>query len=218
MKISIKVGARSSPLSQIQLRELCDALLKYYPKLLFKTVLVESPGDRNQQVSLRSLEKNDFFTRDLDEMVLEKKIDIAVHSAKDLPNPLPRGLVVAAMTPSIDRRDSLVLRQKDRIHSMRSGAMIGTSSARREAGVKRLRADCKFVDLRGQIEHRLQHLEKGTLDGVVVAEAALIRLNLTHLNRIFIPGPFLSLQGKLAAVVSADNLKMRNLLSCLSDN
>lgn len=155
----------------------------------FEVVWVETMGDRDQTTSLRGMEKTDFFTRDLDELLLSGKIDAAVHSAKDLPDPLPKGLVIAALSRGVDSRDSLVIKREP-------VRLVATSSVRREESVRALYPDCQFVDLRGTIQQRLEK----DVDGVVIAEAALIRLKLTHLKRVFLPGPVAPLQGKLAIV------------------
>jgi hydroxymethylbilane synthase len=160
---------------------------------VFDVVWVETVGDRDQETSLRGMEKTDFFTRELDQMLLEGKIDLAIHSAKDLPDPLPKGLKVAAISKGVDPRDVLVLKQEP-------VQIVATSSARREEAVKQLYPHCQFVDVRGTIQERLAK----DVDGVVIAEAALLRLKLTHLKRIFLPGETALMQGKLAIVCRED--------------
>lgn len=178
------IGARSSPLSRAQVEE-----VKREFGLDFEVIWVE---DLDKTTSLRGLEKTDFFTRELDQMVLQGKIDAAIHSAKDLPDPLPPGLAVI-YSKGLDPRDSLVIKREP-------VCVVATSSERREEAVRQLFSNCAFVDVRGTIEERLAK----EVDGVVVAEAALIRLNLTHLKRIFLPGPTAPLQGKLAIVYRHD--------------
>lgn len=180
----LKVGARSSPLSRAQVEEIREEF-----EFSFEVVWVETTGDLDKTTSLRSLEKTDFFTRELDQMLLEGKIDLAIHSAKDLPEPLPKGLKIAAISKGVDPRDSLVIKKEPL-------QVVATSSARREEAVRQLYPHCTFVDLRGTIHERLEK----EVDGVVVAEAALIRLGLTHLKRVFLSGPTAPMQGKLAIV------------------
>lgn len=187
-KFSFKVGARSSPLSRAQVVEVQKLLGAH-----FEVTWVETTGDLDQKTSLRGLDKTDFFTRELDEMLLAGKIDIAIHSAKDLPNPLPKGLC-ATFTECLDPRDALVFRE------LPLGGTVATSSERREEAVRQLRPDVRFVDLRGTIGERLAKIERGEVDAVVVAEAALIRLSLTHWNRLYLPGPTAEGQGSLAIV------------------
>ncbi|OGN56784.1 MAG: hypothetical protein A3D96_07200 [Chlamydiae bacterium RIFCSPHIGHO2_12_FULL_44_59] len=175
-------GARSSILSRAQVDEIkrelqCD----------FEVVWVETTGDLDQKTSLRDLRKTDFFTRELDTMVLNGILDAAVHSAKDLPEPIPRGLRLAYLSQGLDPRDSLVIKKEP-------VRIVATSSERREVAVKALYPHCSFVDLRGTIEERLAK----DVDGVVIAEAALIRLKLTHLTRVLLSGKTCPMQGKLA--------------------
>lgn len=177
-------GARSSPLSRAQVEE-----IKQEFGLFFDVLWVETVGDLDKETSLREMEKTDFFTRELDQLLLGRKIDAAIHSAKDLPDPLPKGLKVAAFSKGVDPRDSLVIKREPI-------RLVATSSVRREEAVRALFPECEFVDMRGTIHERLEK----DVDGVVIAEAALIRLNLTHLPRIFLPGPTAPMQGKLAIV------------------
>ena len=182
------MGARSSPLSRAQVKEIEEEL-----SCRFEMRWVKTWGDLDLKTSLRKMEKTNFFTKELDEMVLSKQIDGAIHSAKDLPDPLPKGLRIAYLSKGVDERDSLVIK-KEPIE------VVGTSSQRREEAVKELFSGVKFVDLRGTIEQRLQE----DVDALVVAEAALIRLKLTHLKRVFLPGSTVPLQGKIAIVCRED--------------
>ncbi len=207
--MKIKAGARSSPLSRAQVEE----VLAEMPSLELEMVWMATSGDLDKKTSLRSLGKTDFFTKELDEMLLKGMIRIAVHSAKDLPEPIPEGLALAAITKGVDARDSLVLREGETLGSLRRGAIIATSSERREEMVRSLRGDLQFVDLRGTIGERLAKLGRGEADGVVVAEAALIRLKLTHLNRIFIPGETVPMQGRLAILARSDDGEMLEFFS-----
>lgn len=182
------IGARSSPLSRAQVEEVREEF-----GLDFEIMWVETIGDRDKETSLRTMGKTDFFTRELDLLLLEGKIDAAVHSAKDLPDPLPKGLKIAAISKGVDPRDSLVIKREP-------VEVVATSSARREEAIRELFPNCRFVDLRGTIQERLAK----DVDGVVVAEAALIRLKLTHLKRVFLSGNTAPMQGKLAIVCRED--------------
>lgn len=203
------VGARPSPLSRAQVKEVLLELQEHELFVRFIPYFQPSTGDLHQNVSLRGLDKTDFFTREIDALLLNKKCDIAIHSAKDLPDPLPEGIDIAAITKGVSEWDSLVMREGQRFEALPPGALIATSSERREEAVRILRNDLKFIDLRGTIEKRLEHLDKRTADGVVVAEAALIRLGLTHLNRIRVPGEAAPLQGKLAICIRKEDDKLR---------
>lgn len=204
----IKTGARSSPLSRAQVTEIQTQV-----PFLLDPVWVETIGDLDKTTSLRQLEKTDFFSRELDQLLLAGEIRLAIHSAKDLPEPLPKGLCLAAMTHGLDPRDCLVFRET--FAALLPGAWIATSSLRREEAVRELRSDFRFKDLRGTIQERLDKLQTGEADGVVIAEAALIRLQLTHLPRVYLPGPVPAGQGKLALVCHESDKELIERLACI---
>lgn len=205
---SVRTAARASPLSRAQAVEV-QALL---PHLELSMHFVETIGDLDKKTSLRDLGKSDFFTREIDRMLLEGKVDAAIHSAKDLPEPLPDGLSIAALTAGVDPRDALVLRRGQNLSDLPEGSCIATSSKRREDAVKTLRSGFCFCDLRGTIQERLEKLERGEVDGVVVAEAALARLGLrAKLNRFFLPGDAAESQGRLAIVVRSEDTQTKEL-------
>ena len=177
--MKIKVGARGSKLSQRQVEEIMGGLGREY-----ECGWVETMGDRDLISSLVQMDKTNFFTREIDEKVLEGKCDVGIHSAKDLPEPLPKGLKLIALTQGIDSSDSLVMRDEDRLETLKKGAVIGSSSPRRNRVVRGLRPDFLCKELRGPVGMRLEMLDRGDVDALVVAEAALIRLGLTGRNRM----------------------------------
>lgn len=211
----IEVGARSSPLALAQVEEVLEELKKKFPSASFQCLFKETYGDRDLKTSLRTLGQTDFFTREIDEMLLKGTCRIAIHSAKDLPFPLPKSLQLIALTRGIDPADALVLREFESLESLPKGSLIATSSSRREEMVKELRSDFDFCDLRGTIETRLNLLKEGKADGVVIAEAALIRLKLTHLNRVQLRGKLAPLQGQLAILAREDDDEMKALFRLL---
>ena len=215
LSMILKVGARSSPLSKVQVQEVLKELNTYYPEIRFDCLFMDTVGDKDQKTSLRSLEKTNFFTKEVDELQLCGQCRISIHSAKDLPEPIPKGLKIIAITKGLDPRDSLVMRQNDSFESLQKNAIIATSSVRREDVVKSLRDDLRFIDLRGTINQRLSLLETKKADGVIVAEAALIRLGLIHLNRFFLPGDTVAFQGQLAILAREDDQEMDELFECL---
>ncbi len=202
----VSVGCRESNLSKKQFLELQSLL----PFPLTPTY-VTTHGDRDRKTPLRTLDKCDFFTRDIDQMQLRGACRLSLHSAKDLTDPIPDGLTIAASTAGIDSSDSLVLRDGE---TLRPGMTIGSSSPRREEAARQLEPKLNFVDIRGVIEERLALLNSD-LDGVVIAEAALVRLGLTHLNRLTLPGDTTPLQGQLAILARADDHEMLAHLSYL---
>lgn len=216
--LSITVGARASPLSQAQTKEVLQELHQHYPHVIFVPTFVQTTGDIDQATSLRTLEKTNFFTKEIDEMLLAGYCRIAIHSAKDLPEPLPLGLKLIALTKGLDSADALVFRKNQSLESLSAGAIVATSSERREESVRCLRDDLTFIDLRGTIEQRLAKLDHGEADAVVVAEAALVRLGLTHRNRIRLSGSTTLNQGRLAILARADDVEMHKLFACLSSD
>lgn len=208
----IPIIARKSPLSKVQVEEVLLELRSIYPEVDFEPLFIDTMGDLDKESSLRLMEKSDFFTREIDD--LQRKLEgvVAIHSAKDLPDPLPSHLMIAALTRGVDSSDSLLFREDDNLESLPRGAKIGTSSLSRERRVTALREDLTFVDIRGTIEERLLQLEQGRVDGLVVAEAALIRLKLTHLNRMTLPGESAKGQGQLALVIKKGEHYLQELL------
>jgi len=198
--LEIKVGARGSKLSQAQVWEVA----KHYPHVHFIPVWITTRGDRDKTTSLRTLDKTDFFTREVDELLLSGECRIAIHSAKDLPDPLQEGLELIGLTRGVDPADALVY------NTLAEGAVIGTSSKRREENLLRWRPDFKCVDIRGTVDERLAMLDRGEIDGVVMAEAALIRLQIDR-PRIRLQGETVPLQGKLAIIARANDREMQHL-------
>lgn len=208
----IVVGSRSSALARAQLAEVAQLLQVYYPQLHLEPLWLETRGDKDKQSSLRELEKSDFFTREIDEALQQNRCRIAVHSAKDLPEPLTAGLCLAALTKGVDPADALVVRPGLTLQSLPAKAKVATSSWRRQHSVSMLLPEAQFFDLRGTIEERLEQLHRGHFDAIVMAEAALLRLNLTHYTRYTLPGPPATNQGKLAVLARSSDDEMHKLL------
>jgi len=206
---SLEIGARSSKLSQAQVWEVHRELIQHHPGIEFKPIWIATTGDQDKKTSLRDLEKSDFFTREIDQLQLQGRFRISIHSAKDLPDPLVPGLKIVALTKGIDSSDVLVY------NALPEQAVIGTSSHRREQNLLRWRPDLRCVDIRGTIDERLALIDAGQVDGVVIAEAALIRLGLTHLQRIFLNGETAALQGRLAVIARESDHEMEDLFSCI---
>lgn len=210
-KLILRVAARQSRLSRAQVLEIYSEIQAFHPHVEFEPVWLETTGDRDLGTSLRTLEKTDFFTKEIDQKLLQKEFQIAIHSAKDLPDPLSEGLQIVALTKGIDSSDVIVLRQDH----LPFGAKIGTSSVRREQNIKNYRSDLVCTDIRGTIDRRLEQLDAGDYDGVVMAEAALIRLGLTKRKRILLPGECAPMQGQLAVVARINDEEMAQLFSSI---
>lgn len=211
----LSVAARSSPLSRAQVEEVLRELKLHVLSVVFEPFYVKTRGDRDQKTSLRELDKTDFFTKEVDALVLLGRCRAAIHSAKDLPDPMHPKLKVVALTRSIDPTDVIVLREEDALKRLPQGALIASSSLQREQRVLRLLPHVRVVDIRGTIGKRLKALFEKRVDGVVVAKAALIRLGLTHLNMHLLPGPTTPLQGSLAVVAQKGDEEMERLFSAI---
>lgn len=215
-KKTLVVGSRDSPLAKAQVGEVERELQKFHPNIFFEPLYVKTGGDLDQKTSLKTLEKSNFFTDTIDAMQLKGQCRITIHSAKDLPEPLATGLKCVALTKGVDGSDSLVTKESYDLYTLPFGSRIGTSSLRREETLRKYRPDLRFVDIRGSIEERLALLSSGKIDGVVIAEAALIRLQLTSLNRIILSGETAPLQGRLAVIVREEDEEMETLFACLA--
>jgi hydroxymethylbilane synthase len=210
------VGARPSPLSQAQVREVFQEMKLFHPDVVFQPLWIASKGDKDKKSSLKNMPKDDFFTFEIDQALLDYKCDIAIHSAKDLPRPIHDGLSLIALTKGLDPRDSLILGECFTIETLKKGAKIGCSSNRREQACLSLRSDLIPVDIRGTIAERIALFKKGEIDGLIVAEAALIRLNITTIHRIILDIPVDPLQGRLAVLGRKDDAAMRTLFQCIN--
>lgn len=195
MNKKIRVIARGSRLSRLQVEE----VFKNFPELAYEIKYLESYGDKNQQISLLNGEAPaDIFTREVDDAIRQGDADIAIHSAKDLPYPLPEDIEVIALFPAFDTTDSLVSRDHRKLAELPAGSIIGTSSPLRKKGLNELRPDLTIKGIRGCIEERVQQVKDGKYDAAIVATCALKRLGMEDEITELLPFPTHPLQGFLA--------------------
>ena len=195
MNKKIRVIARGSRLSRLQVEE----VFKNFPELAYEIKYLESYGDKNQQISLLNGEAPaDIFTRELDDAIRQGDADIAIHSAKDLPYPLPEDIEVIALFPAFDTTDSLVSRGHKKLAELPASSIIGTSSPLRKKGLNELRPDLTIKGIRGCIEERVQQVKDGKYDAAIVATCALKRLGMEDEIAEVLPFPTHPLQGFLA--------------------
>lgn len=211
----ITVAARGSELSRAQVTEVERLMHSRGFAVLFHPTWIETRGDKDLITSLRQMDKSDFFTKEIDEMLLTRQCRVAIHSAKDLPDPMAEGLVIAALTEGVDSADVLVMKEGMSVATLPFGARVATSSERRQEMMRSLRSDFVSCDVRGTIGARLRLLDEGCFEGLIMAEAALIRLGLTHLNRVRLEGPTAAYQGRLAVVTLETDDEMRGLFACI---
>lgn len=219
MDKAYRTGTRRSNLALRQAEEILEALKKFYPGIKTEITGIETYGDRDKVTPISEIEGTDFFTREIEEALLRGEIDFAVHSAKDLPDKIPQGLYIAAITKSIDPFDALVSKNNLCLKDLPFRAKIGTSSLRRKTQLKKYRSDFQIIDIRGSIEERLQKLDSDGLDAIIVAVCALIRLGLQDKISQRIPLEILKphpLQGALAIETRIDNEEIKELVKPLT--
>lgn len=210
----IRVGTRASALARLQTNLVLERLRPLYPNLDFQVVTVTTHGDANIAAPLAGMGLG-VFVKEIEQQLLDGRLDLAVHSLKDMPTLLPDGLALAALLPREDPRDVLVNRFGCSLEQLPHGVRIGTSSPRRQSQLLSRRPDVAVVPIRGNVETRLRKAEGEECDGAILAAAGLIRLGLA--DRIteylspqsFVPPPG---QGILAVETRADDHRMAGIL------
>ena len=194
----IKVGSRSSKLALVQVNEVQALLEEKGIAVSFDRKTYSTRGDKDKTISLTTSPADDFFTDTLDDALLAGDIDVAIHSAKDLPQKLRDGLAIFALTRSLDETDAFV--GKIKFDQLPAGSTVATSSILRQQQVKQLNPKLETVDIRGTIEERIQKMKDGYCDGLIVATVALKRLGLEKYIQNIMPWEAAPLQGQLAVV------------------
>lgn len=213
MNKKIRVIARGSRLSRLQVEE----VFKNFPELAYEIKYLESYGDKNQQISLLNGEAPaDIFTRELDDAIRQGDADIAIHSAKDLPYPLPEDIEVIALFPAFDTTDSLVSRDHKKLAELPAGSIIGTSSPLRKKGLNELRPNLTIKGIRGCIEERVQQVKDGKYDAAIVATCALKRLGMEDEIAEVLPFPTHPLQGFLAVTAKKGSQDLKQAFASKS--
>ncbi|MDG2403735.1 MAG: hydroxymethylbilane synthase [Paracoccaceae bacterium] len=179
----LRVGTRGSPLAQAQALEACDRLARAFdlPKAAFEIVVIKTTGDRIQDRPLRKIGGKGLFTREIEWDLLAGRIDIAVHSMKDMPVEQPAGLILSTYLPRQDVRDALICPTVNRLDDIAFGAKVGTSSLRRKAQVLLRRPDLQVVEFRGNVQTRLKKLDAGAASCTFLAMAGLNRLGMANI-------------------------------------
>lgn len=213
----IRVGTRASALARLQTDIVLNQLRPLHPDLDFQVVTVTTHGDAHQAAPLAGMGLG-VFVKEIEQQLLDGRLDMAVHSLKDMPTLLPDGLALASLLPREDPRDVLVNRFGSPLEALPPGASIGTSSPRRQSQLLSQRADLNVVPIRGNVETRLRKSEGEECDGAILAAAGLVRLGLEgrvteYLSpQRFVPPPG---QGILAVETRADDERMGSLLRAI---
>jgi len=220
----LRIGTRGSRLALAQAESVASRLRDAWPALDVHIETVRTEGDRDRRASLSSASGRPgvgFFVKELEAALLEKRIDLAVHSMKDVPTHPPHGLEVEAAVPArADPRDCLITREGLSLDELPEGAAVGTSSTRRRAMLLAARPDLAFVDLRGNVETRLRKLEAGTCDAAVLAQAGVGRLGILD-GRMVVLKPSVMLpaagQGALGLEFRSEEETVRRWIGPLDD-
>lgn len=216
------IGTRGSPLALWQARHVRERLLAAHGLEEGDVDLrpIITSGDRIQERPLADVGGKGLFTKEIDEALLRGEVALAVHSMKDLPTVLPEGICVAAVLPRADVRDAFLSPKAPSLMELPPGAVVGTSSLRRGAQVKRLRPDLRVVDFRGNVETRLRKLDEGVADATLLAMAGLDRLGLAaQVTAILSVDEMLPAvaQGAIAVLARDDDQETKALLVPLND-
>ena len=214
----LRIGTRGSPLALVQARTVRArlALALGVNEAAIELVIIRTSGDIIQDRPLAEEGGKGLFTKEIEEALLDGRIDLAVHSAKDMPTVLPAGLMLAACLEREDARDVFISRKAPSLAELPKGATLGTASLRRQAIAKRARGDLRVVPLRGNVETRLRKLADGEVDATILALAGMKRLGLTeHATKIMSAEEFLPAvgQGAIGIETRADDARTRELLA-----
>jgi hydroxymethylbilane synthase len=214
----LRIGTRGSALALWQSRHVASLLARNLPGMQIELVEISSLGDRVTDVPLSHVEGTGFFTASIEQALIRKEVDVAVHSYKDLPVESTPGLVVAAVPPRGPVEDVLCARNRKTLMTLPAGARVGTCSARRTAQVRMMRSDLEIVPLRGNVPTRVARIDED-LDAIVLARAGLVRLGLdAAISEVFesdrmLPAPA---QGAMAIQCRAEDRDLIFRLSALN--
>ncbi|MBD2213665.1 hydroxymethylbilane synthase [Nostoc linckia FACHB-104] len=218
---TIRIGSRKSQLALVQTHWVKEQLQKSFPEIAFEVHTMSTQGDKILDVALAKIGDKGLFTKELEVGMLNKEIDFAVHSLKDLPTNLPEGLTLAAITERENPADALVLHEKYKgqtIDTLPEGAVIGTSSLRRLAQLRNQFPHFTFKDVRGNLNTRMAKLDAGEYDALILAVAGLERLGMSDRVHQILPKE-ISLhavgQGALGIECRADDTELISLLKAI---
>ncbi len=217
----IRIGTRSSPLALAQAYETRSLLMQAHglEEDRFEIIKKTSAGDRIQDKALRDFGGKGLFTKEIEEALSDDEIDLAVHSMKDVATLLPDGLIIPALLTREDVRDAFMSFKAQKLMDLPQGAVVGTSSLRRQAQVRRLRPDLKVINYRGNVQTRLKKLDEGVADATLLANAGLRRLGyedkITSLIEIDEMLPAVA-QGAIGLQIRKDDTQMNALIAPLN--
>jgi hydroxymethylbilane synthase len=214
MQSKILLGTRGSKLALAQADIVTGKLNNLDPSLLIEIVVIATEGDKDQKASLKDIGGKGVFIREIEQALLTRQIDIAVHSFKDITVQTAAGLHLSGFFKPESVCDVLISRSKIPFKEIAPGSKIGTGSMRRRALLRRMRSDLEYVDIRGNIDTRLSKVEQGLYAGILLSEAGLIRLGLTdRISERFDPEFFLPApgQGVIAIQTRVEDTQLSHL-------
>jgi hydroxymethylbilane synthase len=214
----LKIGSRGSPLALWQANHIAARLREQGHEV--EIAIIKTTGDRVTNVGFAEVGTKGMFTKEIEEALEDGRVDLAVHSLKDLPTDLPEGFELAAVTRRECPNDVLLSSRYASLATLPQGARVGTGSLRRQAQLKALRPDVQVLPLRGNVDTRIRKLEKGEYDAIILAAAGLNRLGSTVMVREVIPAETMcpaAGQGALGIEIRAGDAIMRTTLVFLND-
>ena len=215
----IRIGSRGSALALAQSHWVKEQMERHYRDIEVELLIIKTSGDRFVDTPIPAIGGKGVFTKEIEEALLRKEIDIAVHSMKDLPTELPPGLAIAAVPKREDARDVVVSRDGRKLNDLPSGARVATGSLRRRAQLLHYRGDLSLAAIRGNVDTRLRKLDEGEADALIMAAAGLNRIGRAERITEYLPDDVcVSAAGQGAlGVESRDDGAMRELLAFLHD-
>jgi hydroxymethylbilane synthase len=214
----LRIGSRGSQLALWQANHISTLLRERGHQVEIE--IIKTTGDKITDVALAKVGTKGMFTKEIEEALAEGRVDLAVHSLKDLPTELPAGFAMAAITTRQAPHDAFLSVRYGALNDLPQGAKVGTSSLRRQAQLKLLRPDLDVYPLRGNVDTRLRKLEEGEYDAIILAAAGLNRLERTQLVREVLSADLMcpaAGQGALGIEIRAGDGRMRDILSFLDD-
>lgn len=229
--LPLRVGTRASPLALVQTRAFLAVLIHFCPVLRYMDVFQEhaisTTGDQVQDRRLADIGGKGLFAKEIHEALLDRRIDFAVHSLKDLETALPPGIVLACTLKREDARDALILGEgcgapdpRDPFAALPSGTLVGTCSVRRQAQLLHARPDLRITTIRGNVQSRLTKLRRGDCQASLLALAGLRRLDMEHEASVIIEPDVMvpaACQGIVGVTVREDDVELRQLLAAIED-
>jgi len=216
----VNIGTRSSRLALWQADEVRSALERNYPGLKVNVVTRQTLGDKALDKALSKIGDKGLFTKEIEAGLEDGSLDVAVHSLKDLPTTLPKGLIIGGVLPRGEVRDVFISRDGRKLHEFAHNDRIGTSSLRRQAQLLHFNPELKIVDIRGNVESRLRKMEEGHCEGVVLAGAGVVRLGLgDRITEYLSPEILLPAvsQGAVAMQIREQDSEMSEMIQSVTD-